>query len=81
MTHEDLHSQLSRDPFIPLRLHLVSGKTVEIRISDSAWMLENCVMVHQRRRQPGDDAGYDVIALRNIERIEQLYGFEPAGEV
>jgi hypothetical protein len=81
MTYEDLQSQLSRDPFIPLRLHLVSGKTVEIRISDGAWMLRRTVMVHHRRKRPGDDAGYDVIALRNIERIEQIYGLERAGEV
>jgi hypothetical protein len=60
---------------------MVSGKTVEIRISDEAWMLEYCVMILQRRQRPGDDTGYDVIALRNIERIEQIYGLEPAGEV
>ena len=81
MTFEDMSSQLARDPFIPLRLHMVSGKTIEIRISDEAWMLEHCVMVMQRRIHPDDDTGYDVIALHNIERIEQLYGLEPAGEV
>ena len=81
MTYEDLSAQLVRDPFIPLRLHMVSGKTVEIRISDEAWMLKRCVMVMQRRNRPGDDTGYDVIALRNIERIEQLYGLEPTAEV
>lgn len=67
--------------FIPLRLHLVSGKTVEIRISDQAWMLEFTVMVFQRRKRPEDDSGYDVIALRNIERIEQIYGIERADDV
>ena len=74
MTEEDIQSELARDPFIPFRLHLVSGKTVDIRISDGAWMLRRSVFVLHPHRHPGDDPGYDVISLRNIERIEQLDG-------
>ena len=81
MTYEDLHSGMSKEPFVPLRLHLVSGKTVEIRISDGAWMLSRAVVVMQRRKLPSDDTGYDVISLRNIERIEQIFGIERAAEI
>jgi len=74
MTEEDIQSELARDPFMPFRLHLVSGKTVDIRISDAAWMLRRSVFVAHPRRRPDDDLGYDIISLRNIERLEQLDG-------
>jgi hypothetical protein len=74
MTEEDIQSELDRDPFIPFRLHLVSGKTVEVRISDGAWMLRSSVVVMHPRKKPDDDPGYDVLSLRNIERLEQLDG-------
>ena len=71
MTSEDLRSELDKEPFLPLRLHLVSGKEVDVPAAGAAWMLQNAVMVLQ------DPSGvttshYDVVALRNIERIEQL---------
>jgi len=71
MTSEDLKSQLERSPFQPLRRHLVSGKTVEVISSGSAWMLKNSVMVLQDPRG-SENTRYDILATRNIERIEQL---------
>ena len=73
MTSEDLRSELEKAPFIPLRLHLVSGKTLDVRTSGAAHMLKNTVMVFQEP-QDGQRKSelYDVIALRNIERVEQL---------
>lgn len=72
MTHEDLKSQLERVPFSPLRLHLVSGKTIDIASRHDGNMLQNAVMVFQARTSEDPDPGYNVIALRNIEMIEQL---------
>jgi hypothetical protein len=72
MTAEDLRSQLDRVPFIPIRVHLVSGKTVDILSSEQGNMLQNAVMVFQPRSPREADSGYNVIALRNIEMIEQL---------
>jgi hypothetical protein len=69
VTSEDLRSELDRQPFSPVRIHLVSGKTVEVTIAGTAWMLQNSVMIFQ---DPGMHERYDVIALRNIERLEQL---------
>jgi hypothetical protein len=73
MTSEDVRSELDKVDFIPLRLHLVSGKTVDVEVPGAAWMLQNAVMVFQQQRPMGAQSGrYDTIALRNVERIEQL---------
>ena len=73
MTSKDVEGELLREPFVPLKLHLVSGKTVNIGWPGMAWLLQNSILVFQNTR-PGlpRAEGYDVIALRNIERIEQL---------
>jgi hypothetical protein len=73
VTPEDVRSELEKHQFIPFRLHLVSGAKVEVRSAAAAFMLHNAVLVLQNQ-EPGDGAetGYDVIALRNIERLEQL---------
>ena len=75
MTSKDLEAELLKDPFVPLRLHLVSGKTIDIPRQGVAWMMQNAVLVFQNA-QPGRTraTGYDVIAYRNIERLEQRPG-------
>lgn len=72
MTSEDLRSQLDRVPFLPLRLHLVSGSTYEIRNPANVTLLQNTLMIIQDRDPRFNEEGYDVIAFRNIERIEQI---------
>jgi hypothetical protein len=72
MTSEDLRSQLYRLPFQPLRLHLVSGNSFDIASPDNVTMLQNTVMIVEPVTQRFDEPGYDVIALCNIERIEQI---------
>jgi hypothetical protein len=75
MTSEDIRSELDRGRFIPLRLHMGSGKTVDVMVPEAAWMLQNAVLVFQEQRSVPPRAGrYDMIALRNIERIEQSPG-------
>lgn len=68
MTSEEIRSELERQPFAPLRLHLVSGKTIDIMSDGVAWMLQNSVLVLQ---DPRSHQRYDVVSLRNVERIEQ----------
>jgi hypothetical protein len=67
MTSEDIRSELERIPFSPFRLHLVSGKIFDVQNVNNVAMLQNAILVYQ----PLPQNGYDVIALRNIERIEQ----------
>ncbi len=70
MTSEEVRSELEKQPFTPLRLHLVSGKTVEVTTTGMAWMLKNAVFVLHDLKD--ENQGYDVIGLRNIERLERL---------
>ena len=72
VTPEDIRSELETHPFIPFRLHLVSGAKVDVRAAGVAFMLHNAVLVLQNQQSDDPEAGYDVIALRNIERLEQL---------
>ena len=75
MTSEDVLSELEKVPFVPFRLHLVSGKEVDVTHAGAAWMLQNAVVVLQDLAVGSEERGlYDVVALRNIERIEQLAG-------
>ena len=71
MTSEDLKQELEREPFVPLRLHLASGKTMDIPYPNTAWIRQNTlVIVHPLKRGTAKIGNYDVIALRLIERIE-----------
>jgi hypothetical protein len=68
VTNEDVKSELDKQPFRPLRFHLVSGKTIDVMATNQAYMLKNAVMVVPDPRAER----YDIVALRNIERLEQL---------
>ncbi len=70
VTTEDLRSELEKQPFIPLRMHLVSGKTLDIAAQDAAWMLQNSVLIFHIPHSK--ESGYDLISLLNIERLEQV---------
>ena len=73
MMSKDIEAELERQPFVPIKLHLVSGKEMTIRNSNAAWMMQNTLVIlrHPRRNRLRGD-GYDVVSNRNIERIEQL---------
>src|SRR5688572_8233329 len=75
MTAEDLRQEINREPFTPFRLHLSSGKVVDVRYPHSAWLRQNTLLLLERL-EPGspDIGGYDVIAYRLIERIELIGG-------
>ena len=73
MTEENMRDELNREPFIPVRLHLVSGKTVDINRQGIAWPLSNrlLVFINAAARGVGAD-NYDIIPYQNIERIQPL---------
>lgn len=71
MTSEDVRQELDREPFQPVRLHLGSGQTMNITSPGTAWLRQNTLLiVHPLERNSIEIGGYDVIALRHIERIE-----------
>jgi hypothetical protein len=73
MKEEHIQEELDAEPFRPLRLHLVSGKTVDLLRPDAAMPLRDRLLVFRNLAAQGRRAeGYDLIAYVNIERIEQL---------
>ena len=61
------------EPFKPVRLHLVSGKTVDLLRQNGVMPLRDRLMVFRKLEKDGKGAeGYDIIAFQNIERLEQL---------
>ena len=73
MTSEDLKQEIERDPFVPLRLHLSSGQTMDVEYPNSAFVRQNTLLiVHRLAPNTAAIGNYDVVALRLIERIELL---------
>ena len=72
MTNELIQSELDKAPFVPFRIHRVSGTTVDVMTARGAYAMGNAVMVFHPMRNRRHDAGYDLIPLYNIERLEQL---------
>jgi hypothetical protein len=73
MTSESLSAEITKEPFRPFRLHLASGKTVDVPHANVAWLQQNTVLILHPLDLGSHQIGkYEVIALRLIERIEQL---------
>ena len=73
MTPEDVNQELDREQFVPLRLHLSSEQKIEIEYPNSAFVRQNTLlMVHRLAPRTHAIGNYDVVALRLIERIEQV---------
>jgi hypothetical protein len=70
LTRKEVEEELNRTPFRPLRLHLVSGGTLDITNSGEGWMLENSILVTRRRKNR--EPSYNVVSLAGIERIGRL---------
>ncbi len=69
MRRVEVKSEIEREPFLPVRLHLVSGKVVDVTNPGIAWMMERAILIFHQER--GRDDRYDLISIQNIERIEQ----------
>jgi hypothetical protein len=75
MTSEDVQQELDREPFVPLRLHLTSGQRIDIKYPSTAWVRQNTLLiVHPLAPHTSAIGNYDVVALRLIEKIEQMNG-------
>jgi hypothetical protein len=73
MTESELLGELQRDPFVPFRLHLVSGKVVDVLGPNAAHTLKKSLLVLRNPTIGSPRAeSYDVVAYHNIERIELL---------
>lgn len=73
MNEDEINEFIFAEPFVPLRVHMVSGKTVNITRQGASMPLRNRLLVFRNLNRDGKGAeGYDVIAHLNIERIELL---------
>lgn len=73
MTDEQILEEIEIDPFKPLRLHLVSGKTMDVLRPDAVMPLRDRLLLFQNMTEDHRAAEtYNIIAYQNIERIEQL---------
>jgi hypothetical protein len=72
VTSEDIRAEIEREPFYPFRIHLVSGKTFDVRTAGSITMLRNAVLILSGPSGEVDEGSYNLIAMRNIERLERL---------
>ena len=73
MMPEALNQELSREPFIPLRLYLSDGQVLEILNPGLCWINRGSVYlarVDRPRSRLMDDV--DLISLRHIVRVEQI---------
>ena len=73
MNPEALNEDLSREPFIPLRLTLTTGETIDIRDPGGTFINHLALYIFEVRR--GGDHIVDrsrLISLRHIVQVEQL---------
>jgi hypothetical protein len=77
MEKEEVRTELNREPFVPLRLHLKDGKKLDVPLRQAAHMQPHGVLVLFGVK-PGSCRikGFDVFAFDKIDRIEQ----RPSGE-
>lgn len=72
MQKEDVREELEREPFVPLRIHLKSGKRYDIPHNRVAHFLGYGVLVFIGLKENSVQAkGYDRFPFEEIERIEQ----------
>jgi hypothetical protein len=75
MTSENIRHEIERHPFVPFRLHLASGKELDIHDPGTVWLERHALLIMHRIRPGSQDIGrYEVIAFDLIERIEQISG-------
>ena len=72
MQKEEVRAELTREPFVPLRLHLKDGKTFDIPFRDVAHVLGYGVLVFIGLKEGTHQAkAYDRFSFENIVRIER----------
>ncbi|HUO06842.1 MAG TPA: hypothetical protein VM008_00790 [Phycisphaerae bacterium] len=75
MNPETLNSLLKRDPFVPLRLTLTTGETVEIADPVPVFIENLAVHIFGVKRAGEHLADWSrLISLRHVVKIEQVEG-------
>lgn len=76
MTAEAIDAELARDPYVPIRLHLSDGQTLDIFNSGLTMIAHNALYV-ARTDRPGSRIADDfkVVSVSHVVSLEKL---EPA---
>ena len=73
MLKEEVRAELTREPFVPLRLHLKNGAKFDVPFRDVAHMLGYGVLVFIGLKEGTHQAkSYDRFTFESIDRIEHL---------
>jgi hypothetical protein len=72
MTREDVRAEIEQRPFIPFRVHMVSGKTLDVKSVANVALLQNAMLVLGAPVDAANEGDYNIVSLRNIERLERL---------
>jgi hypothetical protein len=73
MEKEAVRRELTRDPFIPIRLHLTDGRTFDVPVPGVAHMMAYGLLVMIGADVKARTAeGYDQFPFDRISRIEPL---------
>ena len=70
MTRKEIEEELYRVPFLPFRVHLLSGKALDVNDSGEGWMLKQSLLITRRRKNR--EPSYNVVSFFAIERLERL---------
>jgi hypothetical protein len=78
MNPQSLAEELNRDPFIPLRIHLADGRSIDIRNPGLCFIarLSLYIFAAQPRNALAEDV--QVVSLRGIVSVETLAPSEAA---
>lgn len=72
MNPENLAAELDREPFIPLRLHLADGRTVDIQNSGLCYIARLSLYVFAGKAHTSLVEDVQVISVRHIVSVETL---------
>ena len=73
MTKQTINDYMKAEPFRPFRLHLVSGRTFDIRHPELIKVLKNTILVFKAAGNTQDLSDeWDTISLMLIESISHL---------
>jgi hypothetical protein len=78
MNPESLAKELDRDPFIPLRIHLADGRSVEIRNPGLCFIARLSLYVFAAKPRHALAEDVQLISLRGIVSVETLPPAEAA---
>jgi hypothetical protein len=72
MTSAAIDQELSRDPFVPIRIFLTDGHSYEIRNPGLCLIVRGTLYIARIDRPSRDSDNMDVIDCAHVTRIEQI---------